>query len=121
MRASVLSARGADYVLGARAVGGSLPRVMSLHVLPNTVGPSVVQATLMSGWAILDVSGLSFLGVGIQPPSPELGVQVAQGASFITSGQWWVSVFPGIAIILAVLAFNFLGDYADEKLRGQGS
>lgn len=121
MRASVLSARGADYVLGARAVGGSLPRVISLHVLPNTVGPSVVQATLMSGWAILDVSGLSFLGVGIQPPSPELGVQVAQGASYITSGQWWVSVFPGIAIILAVLAFNFLGDYADEKLRGQGS
>jgi peptide/nickel transport system permease protein len=121
MRASVLSARGADYVLGARAVGGSVPRVMSLHVLPNTVGPSVVQATLMSGWAILDVSGLSFLGVGIQPPSPELGVQVAQGASYITSGQWWVSVFPGIAIILAVLAFNFLGDYADEKLRGQGS
>lgn len=121
MRASVLSARSADYVLGARAVGGSVPRVMSLHVLPNTVGPSVVQATLMSGWAILDVSGLSFLGVGIQPPSPELGVQVAQGASFITSGQWWVSVFPGVAIILAVLAFNFLGDYADEKLRGQGS
>lgn len=120
-RASVLSARGADYVLGARAVGGSPLRVMSLHVLPNTVGPSVVQATLMSGWAILDVSGLSFLGVGIQPPSPELGVQVAQGASYITSGQWWVSVFPGIAIILAVLAFNFLGDYADEKLSGQGS
>jgi peptide/nickel transport system permease protein len=121
MRASVLSARGADYVLGARAVGGSRARVMSLHVLPNTVGPSVVQATLMSGWAILDVSGLSFLGVGIQPPSPELGVQVAQGASYITAGQWWVSVFPGIAIILAVLAFNFLGDYADDKLRGQGS
>jgi peptide/nickel transport system permease protein len=121
MRASVLSARGADYVLGARAVGGSRARVMSLHVLPNTIGPSLVQATLMSGWAILDVSGLSFLGVGIQPPSPELGVQVAQGASYITSGQWWVSVFPGVAIILAVLAFNFLGDYADEKLRGQGS
>lgn len=121
MRASVLSARGADYVLGARAVGGSLGRVMSLHVLPNTIGPSVVQATLMSGWAILDVSGLSFLGVGIQPPTPELGVQVAQGASYITSGQWWVSVFPGVAIILAVLAFNFLGDYADEKLRGQGA
>jgi len=121
MRASVLSARGADYVLGARAVGGSRARVMTLHVLPNTAGPSIVQATLMSGWAILDVSGLSFLGVGIQPPSPELGVQVAQGASYITSGQWWVSVFPGVAIVLAVLAFNFLGDYADDKLRGQGA
>jgi peptide/nickel transport system permease protein len=121
MRSSVLTARSADYVLGARAVGGSRSRVMALHVLPNAVGASVVQATLMSGWAILDVSGLSFLGVGIQPPSPELGVQVAQGASYITSGQWWVSVFPGVAIILAVLAFNFLGDYADDKLRGQGS
>jgi peptide/nickel transport system permease protein len=119
-RSGVLTVRGTDYVLGARAVGGSRTRIMALHVLPNAVGPSVVQATLMSGWAILDVSGLSFLGVGIQPPSPELGVQVAQGATYITSGQWWVSVFPGVAIIIAVLAFNFLGDYADDKLRGQG-
>lgn len=119
-RSSVLTARGADYVLGARAVGASRMRVMTRHVLPNAIGPAMVQATLMSGWAILDVSGLSFLGVGIQPPSPELGVQVAQGASYITSGQWWVSVFPGVAIIAAVLAFNFLGDYADDKLRGQG-
>ena len=120
-RGSVLAARGADYVLGARAVGASRSRVMTLHILPNVVGPAMVQATLMLGWAILDVSGLSFLGVGIQPPSPELGVQVAQGASYITSGQWWISVFPGAAIILAVLAINFLGDYADDKLRGQGS
>ena len=120
-RSSVLTARSTDYVLGARAVGASRSRVMALHVLPNAVGPPVVQATLLVGWAILDVSGLSFLGVGIQPPSPELGVQIAQGASYITSGQWWVSVFPGVAIILAVLAVNFLGDYADDKIRGQGS
>jgi peptide/nickel transport system permease protein len=119
-RSSVLTVRGADYVLGARAVGASRSRVMMRHVLPNAVGPSVVQATLMSGWAILDVSGLSFLGVGIQPPSPELGVQVAQGASYITSGQWWISVFPGVAVIVAVLSFSFLGDYADDKLRGPG-
>jgi len=119
-RSGVLTARGADYVLGARAVGALRSRVMTLHVLPNAMGPALVQATLMAGWAILDVSGLSFLGVGIQPPSPELGVQVAQGAPYITGGQWWISVFPGAAIILAVLAFNFLGDYADDKLRGQG-
>ena len=120
-RSGVLTMRGADYVLGARAVGASRSRVMALHVLPNAVGPSMVQAALMVGWAILDVSGLSFLGVGIQPPSPELGVQIAQGASYITSGQWWISVFPGVAIILTVLAYNFLGDYADDRLRGQGS
>ena len=120
-RSSVLTVRGADYVLGARAVGASRSRVMALHILPNAAGPSVVQATLMAGWAILDVSGLGFLGVGIQPPSPELGVQVAQGASYITSGQWWISVFPGMAIIMAVLAFSFLGDYADDRLRGQGA
>jgi peptide/nickel transport system permease protein len=119
-RSSVLTARSADYVLGARAAGASRSRVMTLHILPNAVGPSLVQATLMAGWAILDVSGLSFLGVGIQPPSPELGVQVAQGAPYITSGQWWVSVFPGVAIILAVLAFNFLGDHAEDKLHGPG-
>jgi peptide/nickel transport system permease protein len=120
-RSSVLTVRDADYVLGARAVGASRSRVMMLHVLPNAVGPSMVQAALMAGWAILDVSGLSFLGVGIQPPSPELGVQVAQGAPYVTSGQWWISVFPGAAIIVAVLVFSFLGDYADDKLRGQGS
>jgi peptide/nickel transport system permease protein len=120
-RGTVLSVRGADYVLGARAVGASRSRVMTLHVLPNTVSPSLVQASLMMGWAILDVSGLSFLGVGIQPPSPELGVQIAQGASYLTSGQWWISVFPGVAIVVAVMAVNFLGDYADDKLRGQGS
>lgn len=119
-RSSVLSARRADYVLGARAVGASTVRVMGMHILPNAVGPSLVQATLMAGWAILDVSGLSFLGVGIQPPSPELGVQVAAGSKYITSGQWWPSVFPGVAIIVMVLAFNFLGDYADQRLRGGG-
>jgi len=117
-RSSVLSARKADYVLGARAVGASRLRVMSMHILPNAIGPSLVQATLMSGWAILDVSGLSFLGVGIQPPSPELGVQVAAGSRYITNGQWWPSVFPGLAIVFIVLAFNFLGDYADQRLRG---
>ncbi|MGH9293457.1 MAG: ABC transporter permease [Acidimicrobiales bacterium] len=120
-RSSVLSARGSDYVLGARAAGGSKLRIMAWHVLPNAIGPTIVQAALMTGWAILDVSGLSFLGVGIQPPSPELGVQVAAGSSYITSGQWWVSVFPGVAIIIMVLAFNFLGDYAEEKLRGHGA
>lgn len=119
-RSTVLSARSADYVLGARAVGASRTRIMGLHVLPNAIGPALVQATLMAGWAVLDVSGLSFLGVGIQPPSPELGVQVAQGASYITTGEWWVSVFPGLAIVTVVLAVNFLGDYVDEKLRGQG-
>ena len=120
-RSGVLTMRSADYVLGARAVGASRSRVMALHVLPNAVGPSMVQAALMAGWAILDVSGLSFLGVGVQPPSPELGVQVAEGTPYIASGQWWISIFPGVAIILAVLAVNFLGDYAEDKLRGRGS
>ncbi len=119
-RSTVLSARNADYVLGARAVGASRSRVMTLHVLPNTIGPALVQAFLMAGWAVLDVSGLSFLGVGIQPPSPELGVQIADGAGYITTGQWWVSVFPGLAIVMVVLTVNFLGDYVGEKLRGRG-
>jgi peptide/nickel transport system permease protein len=83
---------------------------MLYHLLPNCLGAAIVQATLCLGWAILDTAGLSYLGLGIRPPTAEWGVLVADGTQYINSGEWWISVFPGILIILAVVGFNLIGD-----------
>ena len=72
--------------------------------------PLAIQVSLNLGWAILNAAGLSFLGLGVQPPTPEWGIMVADGAGLIISGAWWVSVFPGLALMLTVLCFNLLGD-----------
>ncbi len=109
-RGEVLSARELGYAEAARCVGNPGWRVMYLHLLPNCLTPAVVQATLCLGWAILDASGLSFLGLGIVPPTPEWGVLVSEGARDIISGQWWTSFFPGAAIVLTAFAFNLIGD-----------
>ena len=109
-RGEVLSARRSDYADNARAVGNPVWRIVLLHLLPNTITPALVQASLTMGWSILDASGLSFLGLGIKPPTPEWGVEVSDGASNIISGEWWTSVFPGLAITFAVLGFNLIGE-----------
>ncbi len=108
-RGEVLSARRSDYADSARAVGNPGWRIVLLHLLPNCLTPALVQASLTMGWSILDASGLSFLGLGIKPPTPEWGVEVSEGASNVVSGEWWTSVFPGLTITMAVLAFNLLG------------
>ena len=109
-RAEVLSQRELEYVDGARLAGNSRWRIAFRHVLPNSLRPSLVQATLVAGWSILTVAGLAFLGVGIRPPTPEWGVMVAEGAPDIITGQWWTALFPGGLIVLAVMAFHFIGD-----------
>ncbi len=109
-RAETLAQRELDYVDGARLAGNSRLRIAVRHVLPNSVRPSLVQATLVAGWAITTVGGLAFLGVGIQPPTPEWGVMVADGAGDILTGVWWTSLFPGGLIVLAAAAFQFIGD-----------
>ena len=109
-RGAVLSARELDYAEAARCVGNPGWRVMYLHLLPNCLTPALVQATLCLGWAILDVAGLAFLGLGIRPPTPEWGVMVSEGARDIISGQWWPSFFPGMMIVVAAFAFNLIGD-----------
>ncbi|MFZ0216614.1 MAG: ABC transporter permease [Candidatus Dormiibacterota bacterium] len=114
-RGEVLAARRADYAENARAVGNPAWRIVLLHLLPNSITPAVVQASLTMGWSILDASGLSFLGLGLKPPTPEWGVEVSDGASNIVAGQWWTSVFPGAAITLAVIAFNLIGDALRDR------
>lgn len=109
-RAEVLVQREMEYVDGARLAGNGRWRVAFRHVLPNSLRPSVVQVTLVSGWSILTVAGLAFLGVGIRAPTPEWGVMVAEGAPDIITGQWWTALFPGGLIVLAVTAFHFIGD-----------
>lgn len=109
-RAEVLAQREMEYVDGARLAGNRPWRVAFRHVLPNSLRPSLVQATLVAGWSILTVAGLAFLGVGIRPPTPEWGVMVAEGAPDIITGQWWTALFPGGIIVLVVMAFHFIGD-----------
>ena len=113
VRAEMLAARALPYARAAKCMGNSPLRIMLYHLLPNCLGPAVVQGTLVLGWSILDVAGLSFLGLGIRPPTPELGVLVAEGTQYINSGQWWISVFPGLIILFAVFGFMLVG----ERLR----
>ena len=115
IRASVLEEYEKDYVTAARAVGAGNRRIIFNAILPNCLAPIIVQASLGLGEAILSGAGLSFLGLGAQPPLSEWGAMIAQGRSMILRA-WWVMTFPGIAILLAVLGFNLLGDGLRDAL-----
>jgi peptide/nickel transport system permease protein len=109
-RAEVNVRRSAGYVEAARLAGNSDLRVLALHVFPNVLPPMMVQISLNMGWAILNAAGLSFIGMGVRPPQAEWGIMVAEGATYIISGEWWVALFPGAILMLAVFTFNLLGD-----------
>ena len=109
IRASVMAEREQDYVTAERSLGTGDMELMFRTILPNALSPTIVQATLGVGKAILSSAGLSFLGLGAQPPTPEWGLMIASSRQFITSA-WWVVTLPGAAILLAVLGFNLLGD-----------
>jgi peptide/nickel transport system permease protein len=109
VRGSVLSVRARDYVEAARALGASDGRVMLHHVLPNTMAPVIVTTTLIVGSAIIDTAGLSFLGLGTQPPTPDWGNMLSAGRSYVIDSPW-IATFPGLAILVTVLAFNLMGD-----------
>jgi len=115
VRASVMDEYEKDYVTAARAVGARDGRIIFNAILPNCLAPIIVQASLGFGAAILDAAGLSFLGLGAQPPTPEWGAMIAEGRAMILRA-WWVMTFPGITILLAVLGFNLLGDGLRDAL-----
>ena len=109
-RTEVAVRRNAGWVEAARASGNGGARIVLCFLLPNILPNIAVQISLNLGWAILNAAGLSFLGLGITAPTPEWGIMVAEGARFITAGQWWLVAFPGLALMLTVLCFNLLGD-----------
>ena len=115
----VLVQRSQEYVEAAMVVGFSPGRILLRHIIPNAVGPLIVLVTLDVGNAIITFAGLSFLGLGVVPPTPEWGSMVAEGRELVS--QWWVATFPGLAILTVVLGFNFLGDgirdWLDPKAR----
>jgi peptide/nickel transport system permease protein len=109
MRSSVLVVRNQPYVVGARTRGASHWAIIRGHVLPNSIGPVLVQASVLMAFAIIIEAALSFLGLGSQPPAPELGLMLAEGNNYLTKAPW-VEIFPGLAIAFSVLAFNLIGD-----------
>lgn len=121
VRSSVMALRDIEFVEAARALGASRARTAMRHLLANSLGPIIVQATLGFGQAIISVAGLSFIGLGAQPPTPEWGAIITEGRYYVLSGRWWLTVFPGISIALTVLGFNLVGDtlrdYLDPRTR----
>jgi peptide/nickel transport system permease protein len=109
MRTSTLIVSRNDFIAGARARGASHLRVLVTHVAPNALGPVIVQASVLSAFALQLEAGLSFLGLGTQPPTPSLGGMLADGRDVLTQAPW-VEIFPGLAIVAAVLAFTFIGE-----------
>ena len=105
----VASERNEEYVQAAELAGASTPHILFREILPNTLSPILVKVTLDAGFVILIGAGLSFIGVGVQPPQPGLGTMVSQGTTYLPD-SWWVAVFPGIAIFVLVMGFNMLGD-----------
>lgn len=125
VRGSVLAERERDYVLAARATGGSGVRVMLLHILPNVLNPIIVLATMLLAGAVLIEASLSFLGLGVPPPTPSWGADLSGSARDYFEQAPWMAIFPGVALSLTVLAFNFVGDSVrdllDPQLRGKGA
>jgi peptide/nickel transport system permease protein len=109
-RAEASIRRNSGFVQAARISGNGPLRILLGHILPNIMPIMVVQMSLTMGYAILNAAGLSFIGLGVRPPTPEWGIMVAEGASFIISGEWWIAFFPGLALMTAVFCFNLLGD-----------
>jgi peptide/nickel transport system permease protein len=115
VRAETLSIREMDYIMAARCIGCSNSRIIFRHILPNAVSPVLVSATLGVAGAILTESALSFLGIGVQPPTPSWGNILTSGKDYIEFA-WWLSLFPGLAILVTVLAYNLLGEGIRDAL-----
>lgn len=115
VRASVLSIRDQEFIEAAKAIGASNARIIFKHIIPNSLAPVIVQGTLGVASAILSTAGLSFIGLGIQPPDPEWGSMLSGGRQYLRYA-WWVTTFPGVAIMITILSLNLLGDGLRDAL-----
>ena len=116
VRGSTLVERQKEYVQAARVIGVSSFRIMRRHVLPNVLGPVLVLATIQIASAIITEATLSFLGVGVPPTSPSLGTLIRVGQDFLFSGEWWITIFPGLVLVMIALSVNLLGDWLRDAL-----
>jgi peptide/nickel transport system permease protein len=116
VRGSTLVERNKEYVQAARVIGRKPLAIMFSHVLPNVMGPVLVLATLHVGTAIITEATLSFLGVGVPPTQPSLGTLIRIGNDFLFSGEWWITVFPGVMLVILVLSINIIGDWLRDAL-----
>jgi peptide/nickel transport system permease protein len=116
VRGSTLVEKNREYVQAARVIGISSPVIMFRHVLPNVLGPVMVLATIQVATAIITEATLSFLGVGVPPTSPSLGTLIRIGNDFLFSGEWWITIFPGLTLVLIALSVNLLGDWLRDAL-----
>ncbi len=116
VRGSTLVEKNREYVQAARVTGVSSTAILFQHVLPNVLGPVLVLATVHLATAIITEATLSFLGVGVPPTSPSLGTLIRVGNDFLFSGEWWITIFPGLALVLLVLSVNLLGDWLRDAL-----
>lgn len=114
--ASTLVESRSDYVRAKRSQGASWVELLFLEILPNVVPPVLVQATLFIGVAVIVEASLSFVGLGVQPPAPSWGTMLADARNYIFSGEWWIALFPGLAICITVVAFNLMGDTLRDLL-----
>jgi peptide/nickel transport system permease protein len=123
LRAEMLREREMEYAQAAQTIGNPTWRIVFIHLFPNCFPPLIVQATLAMGYALLTLAALSYIGLGIQPPDSEWGEMTFEGASLMVTGQWWLSLFPGAAIVMTVLLFNVMGDglrdFLDPRMRGR--
>ncbi len=109
-RTEIMARRHAGYVKAARLGGAGNAELLFGILLPNILPGLIVQISINLGWAVLNAAGLSFIGLGVRPPTPEWGVLVSEGAQFVIAGQWWVAAWPGLALMAAVFTFNLAGD-----------
>lgn len=116
VRGSTMVEKNREYVQAAKVIGVSRSRIMFSHVLPNVMGPVLVLATVHLATAIITEATLSFLGVGVPPTSPSLGTLIRVGNDFLFSGEWWITIFPGVMLVLLVLSVNLLGDWLRDAL-----
>jgi peptide/nickel transport system permease protein len=116
VRGSTLVERNKEYVQAARVIGVTPLRIMFRHVLPNVMGPVLVLATIQVASSILTEATLSFLGVGVPPTSPSLGTLIRNGNDYLFSGDWWITIFPGVMLVLIALSVNLLGDWLRDAL-----
>ncbi len=116
VRGQVMAIKETEFVQAAIASGAGDMRIISKHIIPNVIAPVIVSATLNMGSIVMLEAGLTFLGFGTQPPTPSWGYEISRGQQYLLSGQWWWSIFPGIAICLTVLGFNLLGDGLRDAL-----